>query len=73
MFFRCGSSVIIVALRVWAVAAIMLSAIGILYLWRSSAEVLAISGVTFMVLKSFSRRAVRVFAVSLPSFRSVSV
>ena len=73
MLFMWGSSVRIVALSVWAVAAIMLSAIGILYLCLISAEFLAISGVTFTVLKSFSRRLVLVFAVSRPSFCSVSV
>jgi len=49
-----GSSVMHGAFRVWAVAAIMLSAMEVLCLWRSSAEVFAISVFTGIVLKSFS-------------------
>ena len=60
------------AFRVRVVAAIMLSAIEVLYLCLSSAEVLAILGSTFIVLKSFSSRFVLSFAVSRPSFWSVS-
>jgi len=72
MALRCGSSVMHVALRFWVVAAIMLSAIGVLYLCLSSAEVFAISAFRFIVLKSFSSRFVLSFAVSRPSFLSVS-
>lgn len=61
-----------VAFSVWAVAAIMLSAIGMLYLWRISAEVSAICGFTFVVLKSFWSRVVLSFAVWRPSFLRVS-
>jgi hypothetical protein len=59
--------------RVRAVAAIMLSAIEILYLWRSSAEVFAIWAFTSIILKSFSSRAVLISAVWRPSFCKVSV
>ena len=68
-----GSSVMHGAFRVWAVAAIMLSAIEVLCLWRSSAEVFAISVFTGIVLKSFSRRFVLSCAVWRPSFCRVSL
>ena len=42
MVFMCGSSVMHGAFRVRAVAAIMLSAIEVLYLWRISADAFAI-------------------------------
>ena len=61
-----------VAFRCWVVAATMLSAMGILYLCLSSAEVFAVSGSTFIGLKSFSSRLVLSLAVSRPSFWSVS-
>lgn len=69
---RCGSSVMHVAFRCWVVAAIMLSAMGILCLCLISAEVFAVSVSTLMGLKSFSSRSARSFAVSRPSFWSVS-
>jgi len=72
MVFRCGSSVMHVAFRCCVVAAIMLSAIGILYLCLISAEAFAICVFTSIVLKSFSSRSVLSFAVSRPSFWSVS-
>jgi len=61
-----------VAFNARVVAAIMLSAIEVLYLCLVSAEVFAIVGSTFIVLKSFSSRFVLSFAVSRPSFWSVS-
>jgi len=61
-----------VAFRDRVVAAIMLSAIGILYLCLISAEIFAISGSTFITLKSFSSRSALSFAVSRPSFWIVS-
>ena len=54
------------------VAAIMLSAIGVLYRCLNSAELFAISELTFITLKSFSSKWVLKMAVSLPSFLSVS-
>ena len=71
MVLRWGSSVRQVAFRVRVVAAIILSAIGILYLCLISAEVFAISVPTFIVLKSFSSRFVLIFAVWRPSFLRV--
>ncbi len=47
-----------VAFRPWAVAAMMLSPIEILYLCLSSAEAFAMSAVTGTVLKSLSRSVV---------------
>jgi len=73
MVFMCGSSVMHGAFRVRAVAAIMLSAIEVLYLWRISADAFAIWVFTSTILKSFSRRAVLNSAVSRPSFCKVSV
>jgi len=61
-----------VAFRDRAVAAIMLSAIEVLYLCLISAEVFAIFGSTFIILKSFSSRSVLSLAVSRPSFWRVS-
>ena len=61
-----------VVFRVRVVAAIMLSAIEVLYLCLISAEVFAISGSTFIVLKSFSSSSVLSLAVSRPSFWRVS-
>jgi len=61
-----------VVFRAWVVAAIMLSAIEILYLCLISAEVFAIFGSTFIVLKSLSSRSALSLAVSRPSFWRVS-
>ena len=55
-----------------AVAAIILSAIEILYFHLNSAEFLAISASTFTVLKSFSSKLVLKIAVFRPSRINVS-
>jgi len=72
MASRWGSSDRHVAFNAKVVAAIMLSAIEILYLCLSSAELFAISASTFTVLKSFSSRFVLSLAVSRPSRLRVS-
>ena len=67
MILRCGSSDRHAAFKNRPVAAIMLSAMGVLYLYLNSAELFAISKSTFTILKSFPSKVVLKIAVSRPS------